>query len=121
MRDNPPDSIPPLSTGVNFMRSSEIDLSGSDENDVNQAPEVLSSDDLGMLMLLVHDCRVILWQDRRRFSRSELRNVSEDLAELAGERGAVSIRQQLSIISRMCRTYSFLKVISSGIPFSVDA
>jgi hypothetical protein len=121
MRDNPPPSIPPLSTGVNGLRSSEIDLSGSDEHAISQSAEVLSSDDLGMLMLLVHDCRVILWQNRKRFSRSELRNVSEDLAELAGERGAVSIRQQLRIISRMCRTYSFLKIISSGVPFSVDA
>ncbi len=73
--------------------------------------QILSSDDLGMLMLLVHECRVILWQDRRRFTRSELRNASEDLAELAGERGAVSVGQQLQLIARICRASSFLKVI----------
>jgi len=43
--------------------------------------------------------------------------MAEDLAELAGERGAVSVRQQLQIISRMCRTYPFLKVVSTGVPF----
>ena len=81
---------------------------------------VLNADDLGMLMLLVHECRIMLWQDRCHFSRQEKRNVLEDLAELAGERGAVSVQQQLQIIVRMCRTYSFLKVISSGLPFSFD-
>lgn len=50
-----------------------------------------------------------------------LRALFEDLAELAGERGAVSVQQQLRIIARMCRTYSFLKVISSGISFSTNA
>ena len=30
--------------------------------------------------------------------------------------GAVSVEQQLYIIARMFRTYSFLKVISSGVP-----
>ena len=39
---------------------------------------------------------------------------------VAGERGTVSVRQQLRIIARMCRTYLFLKVISSGIPFSIS-
>jgi len=119
MRDNPPPSPPPLATGVNNLRL-EADNSSTSNEQHARANNVLSSDDLGMLMLLVHECRVILWQDRKRFSRSELRNVSEDLAELAGERGAVSVQQQLRIIARMCRTYSFLKVISSGISFSVD-
>jgi len=120
MRDNPPLTIPPLPTGINnHMRLDSENRSSTQGERFTE--NVLSSDDLGMLMLLVHECRVILWQDKRRFTRSELRNVSEDLAELAGERGAVCIRQQLRIIARMCRTYSFLKVISSGIPFSVDA
>ena len=115
MRDLPPSPPPPLSTGINILRPVSANSTTSD----NTHP-ILSSDDLGMLMLLVHECRVILWQDRKRFSRSELRNASEDLAELAGERGAVSVQQQLQIIVRMGRTYSFLKVISSGLPFSVD-
>eukprot|EP00536_Pseudo-nitzschia_multiseries_P012602 jgi/Psemu1/68385/estExt_Genemark1.C_4910022 len=70
---------------------------------------VLGSDDLGMLMLHIHELRTILWQERRRFSPNALRSVSEDLAELSGERGAVSVRQQLLIVERMNRAYSFLK------------
>jgi len=62
-----------------------------------------------MLMLHIHELRTILWQERRRFSPTALRSVSEDLAELTGERGAVSVRQQLLIVERMNRAYSFLK------------
>lgn len=119
MRDNPPPVPPPLSNSVNKFKSGDnVDVSSEIQHHKEQ---VLNPNDLGMLMLLVHECRVILWQDRRRFTRTELRNVSEDLAELAGERGAVSVQQQLRIIARMCRTYSFLKVISSGISFSTNA
>lgn len=76
MRDNPP--LPPPSiddpTIVPVLQSP------------NQ-PCVLGSDDLGMLMLLIHECRTILWKGRSRFSPAIIRSVSEDLAELAGERG----------------------------------
>ena len=138
MRDNPPSPPEPLRNGVksyilgnrmNVQDSTGTNISNAEANslqnnhfrqDTKTIQEVLSSDDLGMLMLLVHECRTILWHDRKRFSKQELLNLSEDLAELAGERGAVSVRQQLRIIARMCRTYSFLKVISSGIPFSVE-
>ena len=142
MRDNPPFSPPPLQTGVQYNRgdnnisskkipssttspSRPVDANNTNTQTSNNHVQpthqnILSADDLGMLMLLVHECQLILWQDRRRFTRQELRNVSEDLAELAGERGVVSVQQQLRIIARMCRTYSFLKVVSSGIPFSVD-
>ncbi len=58
----------------------------------------------------IHECRTILWENRRRFHNDVLRNVSEDLAEIAGERGPVSVRQQLQILSRMSRTYKFMKV-----------
>ena len=68
-------------------------------------------------MLHLHELRTILLQRRSRFSPDMIRSVSEDLAELAGERGAVSVRQQLRIISRMCRTYPFLKVVSSRMFF----
>ena len=94
MRDNPPDS--------KTMKTKK------------DGPSVLNADDLGMLMLLIHECRTILLRERRRFSSNMLRGVLEDLSELAGERGAVSVRQQLRIISRMSRTYPFLKVISTG-------
>lgn len=73
---------------------------------------ILNPDDLGMLMLHIHELRTVLWEDRRRFSNNVVRSVAEDLAELAGERGAVSVRQQLQIISRMCRTYPFLRAVN---------
>ncbi len=132
MRDNPPISPPPLATGVQYYEgkttTGETNISSNispnklieENNQQSQSTRqnILNADDLGMLILLVHECRIILWKDRRRFARQDLRNVSEDLAELAGERGVVSVQQQLRIVARMCRTYSFLKVISSGIPFN---
>lgn len=99
MRDSPPDVYPNGATSVT----------------------VLTSDDLGMLMLLIHELRMILVRERRRFTSDEIRGLSEDLAELAGERGAVSVRQQLQILTRMSRTYSFLKVLSSGHMFHSSA
>lgn len=72
------------------------------------SPTMLSGDDLGMLMLHIHELRTILWNYRRRFQNDLIRSVAEDLSELAGERGAVSVQQQLQIISRMCRMYPFL-------------
>ena len=87
------------------------------DHDPNQLPghmagdRILSTDDLGMLMLHIHALRTILWRDQRRFSASVIRSVAEDLSELAGERGAVSVRQQLQIIARMHRTYPFLKIV----------
>ncbi|KAG7367549.1 ATP synthase regulation protein NCA2 [Nitzschia inconspicua] len=81
-------------------------------NPPNTSPSctcILDSDDLGMLMLHLHELRTIMWNERRRFSLDVLRSVSEDLAELSGERGAVSVQQQLYIVERMSRTYAFLK------------
>lgn len=75
MRDNPP-SPPP----------SYYELREQTGTTPNR-PCVLGSDDLGMLMLLVHECRSILWRDRKRFTEAVIRSVAEDLAELAGERG----------------------------------
>ncbi len=131
MRDNPPS--PPALGSPEGGFTPPLTPGGP------RAPSVLGSDDLGMLMLLIHECRVILRYNRRRFSDAIIRSVSEDLAELAGERGtfylysaelvcslfltlclhdndvgAVSVQQQLSIVSRMCRTYPFFKVVSTG-------
>lgn len=89
MRDNPPS--PPM--GSRSVRkkdgessevvppTSSLVVSGSG------GESVLSADDLGMLMLHIHELRTILWRDRRRFSQDTIRSVAEDLAELAGERG----------------------------------
>ena len=104
MRDDPPDIY-------------RTTLSSSSEARGTRRIAVLNSDDLGMLMLLIHELRTVLMRERRRFTRDEIRGVSEDLAELAGERGAVSVRQQLQILTRMSRTYSFLKVVSTGLMF----
>ena len=119
MRDNPP-SLPDsfdhwgsTRTSSNGIASETIDA------EQGQKLQTLSAEDLGMLLLHIHQCRNILWQSRRRFRSDVLRNVAEDLAELAGERGPVSVSQQLQIITRMARTYPFMKVVSSGIPFDL--
>lgn len=101
MRNNPPQP-PPL---PGRQRQETIDST--------LGPPVLNPDDLGMLMLLLHGCRQIIWKEERRFPSETIRSISEDLAELAGERGPVSVQQQLYILSRMSRTYPFLKVSSS--------
>lgn len=112
MRHNPPSAPDPLPWGS--ARSANTTANTKNDN-----AETLSSDDLGMMMLLVHECRSVIWQNKRRFGGGVLRNVAEDLAELSGERGPVSVSQQLQIISRMSRTYPFMKVVSSGIPFDM--
>jgi hypothetical protein len=68
----------------------------------------LVPDDLGLFTLMIHECRQILRQSRRRFNTHDIKNIYEDLSELSGERGAITIRQQLQIVDRMTRTYSFL-------------
>lgn len=83
MRDNPP---PPPAAGEDQVATEYI------------KPCILSADDLGMLMLLIHECRTILWRDRRRFSPEEIRSVSEDLAELAGERGKCMLQNYFKIL-----------------------
>lgn len=108
MRDDPPNLV--SSGGYRGGHRSER----GNQTPSSSQPSVLEADDLGMLMLLIHELRSILWQDNRRFSAEQARSVLEDLAELAGERGAVSVRQQLQIIARMCRTYSFLQPTRAG-------
>ena len=117
MRDNPPPLPPTLPWGST--RPPNVNTTDvADPSCITQHPnsQTLSADDLGMVLLHIHECRNVLWQSRRRFRPDVLRNVSEDLAELVGERGAVSVSQQLKIISRMSRTYPFLRA-NSGIPF----
>jgi len=108
MRDCPPSAPPPMCMNE---KDESLDVNTIDHNDV------LSADDLGMLMLHIHSCRNMLWKERRRFTEQAVREVAEDLAELAGERGPVSVRQQLQILGRMYRTHAFMKVVSTGIPF----
>eukprot|EP00980_Cylindrotheca_fusiformis_P004310 scaffold919_cov130-Cylindrotheca_fusiformis.AAC.1 len=103
IRDNPPTLTIQNGEDTQYLRPASL----------NSGDCVLNTDDLGMLMLHIHTLRTILWRDRRRFSSSAIRSVAEDLAELAGERGAVSVRQQLQIIGRMHRTYPFLKMVGA--------
>jgi hypothetical protein len=109
IRDNPPNSS--FQNGEEFLRLHPTDTIQLHPAGTRSGDCVLNTDDLGMLMLHIHAMRTILWRDRRRFSASAIRSVAEDLAELAGERGAVSVRQQLQIIARMHRTYPFLKIV----------
>jgi len=116
MRDCPPPPPDPLDWGstksaTNNGTAAEFFVMKKEQS------QTLSAEDLGMILLHIHECRNTLWESRRRFRDDELRNVAEDLAELAGERGPVSVAQQLQIISRMSRTYPFMKVVSSGVPF----
>ena len=114
--------------GFDFSSSSLLGITQDIENEGKgqvlttgeKQENVLNSDDLGMLLLLIHECRTTMFKNRKRFTQQELRSMAEDLAELSGERGPVSVKQQLSIISRMFRTYSFLKVVSSGVTVDVS-
>jgi len=117
MRDNPPLSPFPQHNARHLSGDIEEASQSQIHADRSSRCDVLSADDLGMLMLHIHECRTILWRDYNRFTTPMIQSVSEDLAELAGERGAVSVQQQLQIIARMCRTYPFLKVISIGTTF----
>lgn len=118
MRDNPPPPPSALEWGSS-KSSTNNNESAAELANTKELLRTLSAEDLGMLLLHIHECRNILWQSRRRFRSDVLRNVAEDLAELAGERGPVSVTQQLQIISRMSRTYPFMKVMSSSVPFEM--
>mmetsp|Transcript_24184 Transcript_24184/g.52281 ORF Transcript_24184/g.52281 Transcript_24184/m.52281 type:complete len:1171 (+) Transcript_24184:150-3662(+) len=96
MRDNPP-SPPASFDHWGSTRPSTNNCNNSADETINTRQQfekpntILSAEDLGMLLLHIHECRNILWQSRRRFRSDVLRNVAEDLAELAGERGPVSV------------------------------
>lgn len=89
MRDAPP--APPIMSVEDSLRRQQLQetnhpcLAASDDN-------VLNADDLGMLMLHIHELRTILWQDRKRFFPDIIRSVAEDLGEIAGERGKPEFR-----------------------------
>jgi len=74
--------------------------------------KTLDENDWGMVMLLIHQIQSTLAKESQRFGGADIANILEDLAEVAGERGPVSIKQQRSIVERMARTYSFLKVLA---------
>ncbi|GMI27616.1 hypothetical protein TeGR_g11788 [Tetraparma gracilis] len=123
MRDDPPPPPDQLSyhegasdptLGLSFdAQASPAARPGLEEQKAKRAPrKTLDENDWGMMMLLIHEIQVVLAREQRRFGGSDIANVLEDLAEIAGERGPVSIKQQLAIVERMARTYSFLKVLA---------
>ena len=63
----------------------------------------------GLVLLCVHRFRVILQRHRSLFEESTLQQLYEDLAELAGERGELTVEQQLYVLIRMRQTYRFLQ------------
>ncbi|CAM9391860.1 unnamed protein product [Laminaria digitata] len=78
------------------------------EGQGRMAIRVLDELDLGKLMMLIHQLRRLIRSGPRRFKRRDLTDCQEDLAELVGERGLVSVGQQLAIAQRMQRSYHFL-------------
>ncbi|CAN0216305.1 unnamed protein product [Pylaiella littoralis] len=72
------------------------------------AVRVLDELDLGKLMMLVHQLLRMIRSGPRRFPRGDLINLQEDLAELVGARGLVSVGQQLQVVQRVQRSYKFL-------------
>ena len=81
---------------------------GSAEGGAGTSEVVLNENDWGMVVLLLHEAQTLLWREQRRFLKGDFPNIFEDLAEIAGERGPVSVKQQLAIVRRMNRTYGFL-------------
>ncbi|GMI06811.1 hypothetical protein TrLO_g6169 [Triparma laevis f. longispina] len=136
MRDDPPPTPASLQVGKwkERVRSGSIEkepmvgLSFDDEGEhqdpnkpnsttTNNGTITLNENDWGMVILLLHEARTILETNKRRFARSELPSLREDLAEIAGERGPVSVKQQLQIVKRMSRTYNFLREIGDEFDF----
>ena len=67
----------------------------------SDAPTTLGPSDWGMLILMLHSLQALLSRQSRRFDYRDLDSIREDLAEIAGEKGNVSIKQQLQIVRRM--------------------
>ena len=70
MRDNPPLPPDPLEWG-------SIKSSSGEFRDLQtlRNSNTLSAEDLGMLLLHIHECRNILWGGRRRFQPDEIRSL----------------------------------------------
>jgi hypothetical protein len=94
------------------IRSNSIVIEGS--NHIVNNRKTLDENDWGMIMLLIHQIQTLLSINQNRFGSADIANFLEDLSEIAGERGPVSIKQQRAIVERMVRTYSFLKVLAGA-------
>ena len=76
----------------------------------------LKPQDLGVLLLFLSQFASIITRASKRFlTELELRNIQEDLSELAGNCGPVTVTQQLFIVQRMYRSYRFLQTHSFSV------
>ena len=69
----------------------------------------MKSNDLGLIVLLIYMSADIVKRTPHIFTGEEYRSILQDLTELVGDSGPVTITQQLRIIQRMFRSYQFLK------------
>ena len=71
MRDCPPSPPAPLDWG-STRPATDIGTAAESLNIRKDHSQTLSAEDLGMLLLHVHELRQILWESRRRFRFDEL-------------------------------------------------
>eukprot|EP00752_Nemacystus_decipiens_P015755 g14066.t1 len=112
------DALPAAEVGLVGRRGSLLRPAGYSDNCTREvlvsagrsqgrmAVRVLDELDLGKLMMLVHQLLRLIRSGPRRFPRRDVVNLREDLAELVGERGLVSVGQQLRIVQRVQRSYN---------------
>jgi len=87
------------------------DLEGGNGNNADLRVVFLKPEDLGVLLLLINQFAGVIQRTSSRFLTDlELRNLQEDLNEIAGNCGPVTIAQQLSVVQRMHRSYRFLQL-----------
>lgn len=86
---------------------------GGSNNNYNTDLRVvfLRPEDLGVLLLLINQFAGVIQRTSSRFLTDlELRNLQEDLNEIAGNCGPVTVAQQLCVVQRMHRSYRFLQL-----------
>ena len=87
------------------------DLEGGNNANADLRVVFLKPEDLGVLLLLIYQFAGVIQRTSSRFLIDlELRNLQEDLNEIAGNRGPVTVAQQLCVVQRMHRSYRFLQL-----------
>mmetsp|Transcript_11571 Transcript_11571/g.35150 ORF Transcript_11571/g.35150 Transcript_11571/m.35150 type:complete len:754 (-) Transcript_11571:137-2398(-) len=104
-------------TQASLLRTSSLEVvsggvAGSTQaqvvSDYSPWRRVLRARDTGKLLLMTVRLAQALRENRGRFSEEELRSMQEDLDQLVGDRGPMTVGQQLCIIQRMTRAYKAL-------------
>ena len=103
MRDNSPPSPDLFDHWGSTCKSNNYIVSKMINTKKDHKLQTLPTNHLGILLLHIHQYRNILLQSCRCFRLDVLRNVAEDLAELAGENGPIIVSQQLQIITRIVK------------------